>query len=119
MVYILSFDLSNFNIFTVKYQDIDRLNVKIFVPKLVKNREIFNLKIVILLGERDANKSFNAAYTVALKPHHGWIVQQAFYVGLKMVPDFNGFLDSMTGSGFEGDKVSFFLLKGSYVNFII
>jgi len=58
----------------------------------------------MLNGERDANKSFNAAYESSLKPHHGWIVQQAFYVGLKMIPDFNGFLDSMTGQGFQGDK---------------
>ena len=59
----------------------------------------------ILKGERDASKSFTAAYDTTLKPHHNWFVQKAFTVGLKMVPDFQGFLDAMTGPDFKGDKV--------------
>ena len=59
----------------------------------------------ILIGERDASKSFTAAYDTTLKPHHNWFVQKAFTVGLKMVPDFQGFLDAMTGPDFKGDKV--------------
>ena len=57
------------------------------------------------LGERDASKSFTAAYDTTLKPHHNWFVQKAFTVGLKMVPDFQGFVDAMTGPDFKGDKV--------------
>ena len=113
MVYIFSFTVSNFLIFLQLISKVLNYNLWNFqLWKIVKSREILKLKMLIPLGERDANKSFNAAYTVALKPHHGWIVQQAFYVGLKMVPDFNGFLDSMTGAGFEGDKV-----KSSYFQF--
>ena len=59
----------------------------------------------IRIGERDASKSFTAAYDTTLKPHHNWFVQKAFTVGLKMVPDFQGFLDAMTGPDFKGDKV--------------
>merc|ERR1712235_197487 len=58
----------------------------------------------MLNGERDASKSFTAAYDTTLKPHHNWFVQKAFTVGLKMVPDFQGFLDAMTGPEFKGDK---------------
>ena len=69
-------------------------------------------------GERDASKSFTAAYDTTLKPHHNWFVQKAFTVGLKMVPDFQGFLDAMTGPDFKGDKVSPHLTV-YYVKYII
>ena len=59
-----------------------------------------------LSGERDANKSFNNSYNISLKPHHNWMVQKLFYVGLKMVPDFEGFLNCMVEKDFQGDKVS-------------
>merc|ERR1712227_759260 len=55
-------------------------------------------------GERDANKSFTVSYNETLKPHHNWMVQKLFVVGLKMIPDFNGFLDTMTSADFKGDK---------------
>merc|ERR1711990_709685 len=71
----------------------------------------------MLNGERDAIKSFNAAYEVSLKPHHNWFVQKAFTVGLKMVPDFQGFLDAMTGPDFKGDKEEVVLREmGEYIN---
>jgi len=58
----------------------------------------------MLNGERDANKSFNESYTTTLKPHHNFIVKNLFVVGLKMIPDFKGFIDIMAGPGYEGDK---------------
>jgi len=71
----------------------------------------------MLNGERDASKSFTAAYDTTLKPHHNWFVQKAFTVGLKMVPDFQGFLDAMTGPDFKGDKEEVVLREmGEYIN---
>ena len=59
----------------------------------------------LFLGERDASKSFNQAYEASLKPHHGWMVQKMFILGLKLIPDYQGFLTAMTSESFQGNKV--------------
>ena len=61
---------------------------------------------MIDLGERDSNKTFQKSYDQTLKPHHNWMVQKLFTVGLKMVPDFEGFVALMAPKDHPGDKVS-------------
>ncbi|CBY22881.1 unnamed protein product [Oikopleura dioica] len=58
----------------------------------------------LLDGERDSNKTFQKSYDVTLKPHHNWMVQKLFSVGLKMVPDFEGFVELMAPKDHPGDK---------------
>jgi len=65
-----------------------------------------SLSICHISGERDSNKTFQKSYDVTLKPHHNWMVQKLFSVGLKMVPDFEGFVELMAPKDHPGDKVS-------------
>jgi len=58
----------------------------------------------LLDGERDSNKTFQKSYDATLKPHHNWMVQKLFSVGLKMVPDFEGFVELMAPKDHPGDK---------------
>ena len=67
------------------------------------NKHHFKL---LFTGERNATKSLLAAYDTTLKPHHNRFVQTAYTDGATMVPDFQGFLDAMTGPDFDGDRVS-------------
>merc|ERR1712062_349539 len=71
----------------------------------------------MLNGERNATKSFNAAYEVSLKPHHGWMVQKMFGVGLSMIPDYQGFLIAMTSADFSGNKEEVVMREmGEYIS---
>ena len=60
----------------------------------------------VFSGERDSNKTFQKSYDATLKPHHNWMVQKLFSVGLKMVPDFEGFVELMAPKDHPGDKVT-------------